>query len=152
MREYASILDLISTFPMPNNTAKTILVIEDDPIVAMIVEDVLIDMGFGVLISSTLENALLDIEAANFDAAIVDMHLRGESAQAAIDLLLEQKLPFMVLSGTGQQAFSQQYPNVPTMAKPFDKSDLEQVIRQLLGSSPAASAGSSCGTTDGKDS
>lgn len=137
---------------MPNQTPKTILLIEDDPIVAMIVEDVLLDMGIGVLVSPTLENALLDIEGVNFDAAIVDMHLRGESAQAAIDMLLEQKLPFMVLSGTGQHAFNQQYPQVPTMAKPFDKRDLEQVIRQLLGSSPAASAGSSCGTTNSADS
>jgi CheY-like chemotaxis protein len=133
---------------MPNNTPKTILVIEDDPIVAMIVEDVLIDMGIGVLISATLENALLDIEAVNFDAAIVDMYLRGESALAAIDLLLEQKLPFMVLSGTGQHAFRQQYPQVPTMAKPFEKHDLEQAIRQLLDSSRAASAGSCCEKAD----
>lgn len=112
---------------------KSILIIEDDAIVTMLVEDMLLDMRLQVLTSSTLENALFDIESETFDAAIVDMHLRGESAMAAIELLLERKVPFLVLSGGDQSAFRTRHPQVVTMAKPFDKAELEDAVRTLLG-------------------
>lgn len=118
---------------MQETPQKSILIIEDDAIVAMLVEDMLVDMQLQVLTSATLENALFDIESENFDAAIVDMHLRGESAMAAIELLLARKLPFLVLSGTDQSSFGAAYPQVATMTKPFDKGELEDAVRALLG-------------------
>ena len=111
---------------------KSILIVEDDAFVTMIIEDVLLDMGVQVLTSPTLENALFDIESEAFDAAIVDMHLRGESAMAAIELLQARKLPFLVLSGTDQSSFRATHPQVVTMTKPFDKSELEYAVRALL--------------------
>ncbi len=119
---------------MDDTTKKSVLIIEDDAIVTMIVEDVLLDMGIQVLTSPTLQNALFDIESESFDAAIVDMHLRGESAMVAIDMLQARKLPFLVLSGTDQSSFRATHPHVATMAKPFDKTELEDAVRALLGS------------------
>ncbi|MEP7185227.1 MAG: response regulator [Rhodanobacter sp.] len=112
---------------------KSILIIEDDAIVTMIVEDMLLDMHVRVLTSSTLENALFDIENETFDAAIVDMHLRGESAMPAIELLQARKLPFLVLSGNDQSPFRASHPQVVMMGKPFDKAELEDAVRALLG-------------------
>lgn len=117
---------------MHASSQKSILIIEDDAIVAMLVEDMLLDMQIDVLTSPTLENALFDIESERFDAAIVDMHLRGESAMPAIDALLARKVPFLVLSGTDQSSFSLAHPQVATMTKPFDKADLEDAVRRLL--------------------
>lgn len=112
---------------------KSILIIEDDAIVTMLVEDMLLDMRINVLTSSTLESALFDIESETFDAAIVDMHLRGESAMAAIERLQTLKVPFLVLSGIDQSSFRMAHPGVMTMAKPFDKAELEDAVRTLLG-------------------
>ncbi len=112
---------------------KSILIIEDDANVTMIVEDVLLDMHVRVLTSSTLGNALFDIENETFDAAIVDMHLRGESAMPAVELLQARKLPFLVLSGTEQSPVRASHPQVITMGKPFDKTALEDAVRALLG-------------------
>lgn len=112
---------------------KSILIVEDDAIVTMLVEDMLLDMDITVLTSPTLENALFDIESETFDAAIVDMHLRGESAMDAIESLLARKVPFLVLSGSDQSSFRLAHPGVMTMAKPFDKVELEDAVRALLG-------------------
>ncbi len=119
---------------MHASSQKSILIIEDDAIVTMLMEDMLLDMRIEVLTSSTLENALFDIESERFDAAIVDMHLRGESAMPAIQALLSRKVPFLVLSGSDQSAFSTAHPQVATMTKPFDKAELEDAVRRLLDS------------------
>lgn len=117
---------------MIGQASTSVLVIEDEAVVAMILEDMLVDMGIQVLTCTTLDDALTDIESGSFDAAIVDMHLRGESGMAAVEMLLSQKIPFLVLSGGDQSALHARYPQVLTMAKPFDKADLERAVRCLL--------------------
>ena len=117
---------------MPTQASTSILIIEDEAAVAMILEDMLIDMGMQVLPCTTLDDALTDIESGTFDAAIVDMHLRGESAMAAVQRLRVRGVPFLVLSGGDQSALRSAYPDVLTMTKPFDKAELEQAVRDLL--------------------
>jgi len=117
---------------MTETTPRCVLIIEDDAIVAMIVEEILLDLGLRVLTSSTLDSALVDIEIGAFDAAIVDMHLRGDSAYPVVEALLQRKLPFIVLSGADQSTFSAAHPQVKVLGKPFAKTDLEQHVREML--------------------
>lgn len=109
-----------------------VLLVEDDAIVAMIVEQILLDMELRVLVVSTLDYALVEVEIGNFDAAIIDMHLRGDHADQLADALLLGKIPFMVLSGADQSAFHAAHADVPVLRKPFDKAELEQCVRGLL--------------------
>ena len=82
-----------------------VLLVEDDAIVAMLVEQMLLDMGLQVLVVATLRNALIEAEMADFDAAVIDMYLRGDRAEQLADVLLLGNIPFMVLSGGDQSAF-----------------------------------------------
>lgn len=109
-----------------------VLLVEDDAIVAMLVEQILLDMGLHVLVAATLENALIEAELADFDAAVIDMHLRGDSADQLTDTLLLNNVPFMVLSGADQSAFHTAHPQITVLGKPFDKIELEQCVRGLL--------------------
>lgn len=109
-----------------------VLLVEDDAIVAMLVEQILIDMGLQVLVVATLCNALVEAEMASFDAAVIDMHLRGEPAEQLTDVLLRGDVPFLVLSGADQSEFRATHPHVTVLGKPFDKTELEQCVRRLL--------------------
>ncbi|MEO7068662.1 MAG: response regulator [Rhodanobacter sp.] len=109
-----------------------VLLVEDDAIVAMLVEQILLDMGLRVLVVATLDTALIEAEMADFDAAVIDMHLRGDSATQLIDTLLLSNVPFMVLSGGDQSAFHASHPQITILGKPFDKTELEQCVRGLL--------------------
>jgi DNA-binding response OmpR family regulator len=113
-------------------TAKRVLVVEDDPVVAMLVEDIVRDMGHEVLINLTLEHALLEIEAGEIDAVLLDMHLRGEDARPILLDLLARKISFIVLSGSDQSALKNEFPGIRILAKPFVKADLEAAVRNLL--------------------
>lgn len=117
---------------MSQTTSRCVLVIEDDAIVAMVVEEILLDMGLQVLTTSTLESALADIEIATFDAAIVDMHLRGDSAAPVTRALLARKTPFIVLSGLDQSDFTARHPQIKALIKPFEKAVLERAVRDML--------------------
>ncbi len=109
-----------------------VLLVEDDAIVAMLVEQMLLDMGLQVLVVATLRNALIEAEMADFDAAVIDMYLRGDRAEQLADVLLLGNIPFMVLSGGDQSAFRAAHPQITVLGKPFDKTELEQCVRGLL--------------------
>ena len=123
---------------MATTDARRVLVVEDDPVIAMVIEDLLGDMGHEVFVNLTLAHALLEIETGGFDAVLLDMHLRGESAYPMVQALVARKLPFAVLSGSDQSALQREFPQIRLLPKPFGKAQLEQVVRELLG--PAARA------------
>ena len=117
---------------MTTADAKRVLVVEDDPVIAMVIEDVLRDMGLKVLIILTLAHALLEIETHQVDAVLLDMRLRGESARPMVLALVERKLPFAVLSGSDQSGLQQEFPQIRLLPKPFGKAQLQQAVRELL--------------------
>ena len=117
---------------MTSAEAKRLLVVEDDPVIAMLMEDILRDLGPEVFVNLTLTHALLEIDAHEVDAVLLDMHLRGESAHPMVLALIERKLPFLVLSGSDQSALQQEFPQVRLLPKPFGKVQLEQSVRELL--------------------
>ena len=123
---------------MTSADAKRLLVVEDDPVIAMVIEDVLRDMGYEVFVNLTLAHALLELETHEIDAVLLDMHLRGESARPMVLALIERKLPFAVLSGSDQSALQREFPQIRLLSKPFGKAQLEQAVRELL--KPALSA------------
>lgn len=116
----------------PETSRACVLLVEDDAIVAMLVEQILLDMELRVLVVATLDYAMVELEMASFDAAIIDMHLRGDRADHLVDMLLLGKIPFMVLSGGDLSDFRCGHPQVAVLGKPFDKAELEQCVRGLL--------------------
>lgn len=117
---------------MPPAISKRVLIVEDDPVVAMLVEDIVRDMGHEVLVNLTLDHALVELEAGRIDVALLDMRLRGESARPVLLEMLAREIPFLVLSGADQSALKQEFPQIRIMAKPFGKVELEEAVRQLL--------------------
>ena len=111
-----------------------ILVVEDDPVISMIVEEILLDMGHQVVVDLTLDNALLELDASEFDGVLLDMHLRGENARPIVLALIARKVPFVVLSGSDQSELVREFPQIRVIAKPFGKAKLEQTVRDLLDS------------------
>jgi DNA-binding response OmpR family regulator len=80
--------------------AVRVLVIEDEPMIALGLKNVLMQAGFSIAgVANKLDKALVLIEAGACDAAIVDANLAGVSAAPAAEALTARGLPFVVLSG-----------------------------------------------------
>jgi CheY-like chemotaxis protein len=85
---------------MDNTRKWRILIVEDEPIIALDLQDLLVDAGFEVAgVAGRLDKALVLIESADFDVAVVDANLAGASASPAAAALVTRGIPFVVLSG-----------------------------------------------------
>ncbi|MEO7072652.1 MAG: response regulator [Rhodanobacter sp.] len=118
---------------MTATAQKRVLVVEDDSLVAMVMEDVLLRMGLDVLINHNLADALDELELADFDIALIDMGLRGESAHPLVQKLTSTGTPFAVVSGADQSHLKAEFPGVLVAMKPLGVKALEDVVRSLLG-------------------
>ena len=81
-------------------TGKRILIVEDEPIVAMMVEDMLADLGaLAVGPVTSLAGAAQFLCDGGFDAAILDLNLNGEGTEGVARALRDRGVPFIFATG-----------------------------------------------------
>jgi CheY-like chemotaxis protein len=110
-----------------------VLIIEDEVLIAMLIEDMLADLGCIVVgIVSTLDDALTRISALGFDAAILDVNLNGAESYPVARALARQRVPFLFSTGYGHRGISASFRGVPILAKPFESADLERGLAAAI--------------------
>lgn len=118
------------------NTVKQttrILVVEDEPFIAMGLEHLLPKLGYEVVgVASHLREALAKAEAGGFDLAVLDVNLGGELSYRVADVLLARAVPFLFCTAYADVAFGR-YARVPVLQKPFEKKALARAIEEALG-------------------
>jgi len=118
----------------PPPTHRRVLVIEDEALVAMLVEDALIDAGFGVIGPARSVSEALDLLAGEVPAAaVLDLNLGGETSLAVADVLEERGIPFVVATGYGAAGLPAGRRHVPVLPKPYDPADLTAALEKLCG-------------------
>jgi len=126
-----------------------ILVVEDEALVALMIEDMLGELGCRVVGSAyNLRDALTMVGAGGLDGAILDLNLGGESAYPVADALSADGVPFVFLTGYGAGGIDPRFAGAPTIAKPFHPQALEKAVRHFADTgrpspSPGIDAGSS---------
>ncbi len=111
-----------------------VLVIEDEALVAMLLEDMLQDIGCGeVELAPRFADGMRAAENGTFDVAILDVNLDGTSSFPIADRLIARGVPVIFATGYGAHGVDPRYAQMPTLQKPFFFDDLERVVRQALG-------------------
>jgi DNA-binding response OmpR family regulator len=86
--------------PADSHDKARILIVEDEPMIALTLKEVLIGAGFQIAgVAGKLEKAFALIESGVCDVAILDANLAGVSASPLVSALAARGLPFIVLSG-----------------------------------------------------
>ena len=113
--------------------ARSILIIEDEPLIAMMLEDFLDSLGHSVTGSADSVAAALDqVAGGSFDLAILDVHLRGgEASWAVADALADRGLPFVLSTGGQVEPTPERHGRVPVLAKPFTLDGVRQCLDDL---------------------
>lgn len=110
-----------------------ILLVEDEPLVAMAVEDALLSQGMVVIgPAATVAAALNCIASEEFDGALLDVNLRGEKIDAVADALAGRGIPFVFSTGDGAYGLPSAHRNRPVLTKPFRDADLADAIARHL--------------------
>lgn len=88
---------------MPWLKGKRILVVEDEALIAVMVEDMLTEMGSMVVgPAATIEQALALARAENLDGAVLDVNVRGERIDPVADALAARGVPVLFATGYGE--------------------------------------------------
>ena len=100
--------------------SRSILIVEDEPLIAMMLEDFLDSLGHIVRgTCDTVQCALDEVEKGGFDLAILDVNLKGESVWPVASLLRERGLPFIIASGGHVDPPPPEFDDAPVIEKPY---------------------------------
>src|SRR5262245_51211685 len=81
---------------------RSVLIVEDEPIVALEIESLLARAGFAIQgCAGSIEKALALVDDRHCDAAVLDANLRGRSVGPVAAALQRRGTPFLFVSGSG---------------------------------------------------
>ena len=124
---------------MSTTRRKRILLVEDEALVAMLLEDMIQELGFEVVGPALrLERAAELVDSEVFDAAILDVNLGGCRSYPIAERLVAKGVPFAFATGYGSPGVVEWRDRVPLIRKPFEKSTLSSVVEGLLDSERSA--------------
>ncbi|SFS10065.1 response regulator [Sphingomonas jatrophae] len=111
----------------------SVLIVEDEPLIAMMLEDFVDCLGYGVAGSvDSVGDALARVEAGGFDAAILDVHLRGNEASWAVaDALADRGIPYVMATGGHVEPPPARHAAAPQLPKPFTMDGVKAAIEGM---------------------
>lgn len=115
-------------------TGLRILVVEDEIMVAMMLEEMLQDFGCGVVaLAPSIEMALLAIRHEVFDGVLLDMNIHGRKTVVIADELISRAVPFLLVTGYGGgESDPPVMKSAPRLQKPFDGATLARSMEKLF--------------------
>ena len=113
----------------------SILLVEDESLIRMMVEDMLTELGHKVVAEAgDLTSGLIFAADGNdFDLAILDVQLGRDSSKPIAEALETRKIPFAFASGYGADGLPDGFHGRPFLMKPFKLDELQRCIGKLLG-------------------
>jgi CheY-like chemotaxis protein len=109
-----------------------ILVVEDEMLNLAMLEDILNEAGCeSVAAAATIDQAIALIDEL-FDAALLDIKLKGEHTYAVADALAVRRVPFVFVTGNSVPDIERRYRDRPVLRKPFKEEKLIEVLTGLF--------------------
>jgi len=112
---------------------KRILVVEDEMMIRMLLQDMLDQLGYTIAAEAgRIDEALDAANTREFDLAILDVNLNGDTIGLVADALVARGKPFVFSTGYGEQGLPEAYRNRPMLKKPFQMDGLSQMLQSAL--------------------
>jgi CheY-like chemotaxis protein len=113
-------------------TEKRWLVVEDESLIAMLIEETLIDAGYTVVGPvARVARALEVVENDDLDGAVLDVNIAGEPVYPVAMALAARDIPFMFLTGYGSSAVHEDFRERPILQKPFLPDQMRKALERL---------------------
>ena len=123
-----------ASIPSDMTESRSILIVEDEPLIAMMLEDFLDTLGHRCFATcESVSDALKAVEEGGFDLAILDVNLGGEPVWPVAEALRARDVPFALATGGHVTAPPEAFADTPTLAKPFTMDRVQPIISQTLG-------------------
>jgi DNA-binding NtrC family response regulator len=120
---------------MPWLKGKRILVVEDEALIAVMVEDMLAEMGSVVVgPAATIEKALALARSETLDGAVLDVNVRGERIDPVADVLAARGVPMLFATGYGEVRLANGE-TATVIDKPYTQEKLARGLATAMGAS-----------------
>lgn len=120
-----------NTNGIPDSMTKTVLIVEDEPLIAMLVESMVSELGMTPRTSNSIADAFRIADEERPDAALVDLNLWGRSGADVVRDLLVRGIPTAIMSGSSREDVPAQFGAVPMLEKPFQQDALERFLKGI---------------------
>jgi len=119
---------------MESDREPCVLVVEDEFLVALLVEEALIEAGFRVLGPAvSLDKAMELAGSDRVDAALLDIELcDGNEVYPAADILAEHDVPFAFISSQPHEFIEPRFIARPVLQKPFKDKEVQALAAKLV--------------------
>ena len=114
-------------------SVQRVLIVEDEPLIAMMLEDFLDVLGKrAVATVDSVATALEAIDGNVVDVAILDVNLRGgEKSTRVAEALAAKNIPFVFASGGHGDGVDDRFRDRPQLQKPFTMDGVERALAEL---------------------
>jgi len=113
---------------------KSVLLVEDEPLIAYEIESLLRDNGYRVIgMVASLDEAIAAAEGAAADMALLDVNLEGRSIAPVADILRRRGIPYAFVTGYGRNDLPAALGEATLLTKPISSDALLSVVRRLSG-------------------
>ena len=108
-----------------------ILVVDDEPLIAALMEDWLLELGHIVVGPAHNLAKALELAHTDMDGAIVDVSLGRDNSYPLVDALVGRGLPLALATGHGQDGVAPGYRAQAILMKPFDFATFRRTVDNL---------------------
>ena len=114
---------------------RRVLIVEDESLVAMLLETILEDMGCTpVGPAATVDEGLRMVsEGAAVDAALLDVNVAGRQVFPIAQALKDRGVPFVFSTGYGEGGLPDEWRGQPTLQKPFTEAAVRDALMKAMG-------------------
>jgi CheY-like chemotaxis protein len=109
-----------------------LLVVEDEVLVALMIEDMLAELGCVIAgMVASVPKALDIARSAPLEGAVLDINVAGEAIYPVAQILMERGVPFLFTTGYDPSGIDRRFAHAPVVRKPFQVSELKLGLTKL---------------------
>lgn len=117
----------------PGKLKRHVLVIEDEAFIAMLLEDILLEIDDYVVDRfAQFAEGLQAARTGTYVFAVLDADLNGVRSFPIADVLSERRIPFVFSTGYGKTGLDPAYADHIVLQKPFHANEIRSVVAKLL--------------------
>jgi DNA-binding response OmpR family regulator len=109
-----------------------ILIVDDEPMIAMLAQDWLEDLGHEAIGPAYDLSTALHLANESMDAAILDLSLGREKSYEVARRLRARAIPFAFATGHAPEAKGSEFEDAVTLPKPFSFETFRDVVAELI--------------------
>jgi CheY-like chemotaxis protein len=118
--------------PAARNGGLRLLVVEDEVMISALVEDMAAELGHSIVaLAASVEEAAGLAAGAEFDVALLDVNLQGQTVERVAATLARRGKPFVFTTGYSERVIPPEFKDRPMLPKPYHIDQLGEILDRI---------------------